>query len=188
MASRMGVGRPVRRPQRDVVDGRLQMTIEDGAPNEFEVSADSSHGERCVYGILATYMGGAVLHLAKKSGAPGSTMEGEQIATVKGSEVCVYGNTVQVALGVPSSTPPRLITDNLSNQRVATNSGSATRSRHFLIRYYCLQTRQDAGECDVAFTPDGSMAADFLTKWINAMKFRASLRYASGSRVKSGVF
>ena len=181
-------GRRPAGPQRDVVDGRLQMTIEDGAPNEFEVSADSSHGERCVYGILATYMGGAVLHLAKKSGAPGSTMEGEQIATVKGSEVCVYGNTVQVALGVPSSTPPRLITDNLSNQRVATNSGSATRPRHFLIRYYCLQARRDAGECDVAFTPDDSMAADFLTEWINAVKVRASLRYARGSRVESGVF
>ena len=100
----------------------------------------------------------------------------------------VYGNTVQVALGVPSSSPPRLITDNLSNQRVATNSGSATRSRHFLIRYRCLQARQEGGECSVEFTPDASMPADFLTKWINAVKFRASLLYARGSRVMSGVF
>ena len=181
-------GRRPSGPQRDMVDGRLQMSIEDGAPNEFEVSADSSHGDRCVYGVLATYLGGSVLHLAKKSGSPGCTMEGEQIATVKGSEVCVYGNTVQVALGVPSSSPPRLITDNLSNQRVATNSGSATRSRHFLIRYRCLQARQEGGECSVEFTPDASMPADFLTKWINAVKFRASLLYARGSRVMSGVF
>ena len=112
-------------------------------------------------------------------------MEGEQIATVKGSEVCVYGNTVQVALGVPSPSPPRLITDNLSNQRVATNSGSASRSRHFLIRYKCLQVRQSGGECDVTFTPDADMPADFLTKWINAVKLRESLMYARGDRSSS---
>ena len=180
-------GRRPDAPRREMVDGRLQMSMSDGAPNEFEVSADSSHGERCVYGVLATYMGAAVLHLAKKSGSPGCTMEGEQIASVKGSEVCVYGNTVQIALGVPSTLPPRLLTDNLSNQRVATNSGSASRSRHFLIRYKCLQARQNGGGCDVVFTPDADMTADFLTKWINAMKLRLSLLYARGARPRPGA-
>ena len=96
--------------------------------------------------------------------------------------------SMQVALGVPAPSPPRLLTDNLSNQRVATNSGSAARSRHFLIRYKCLQARQSEGECDVVFTPDPSMPSDFLTKWIDSVKFRASLLYARGQRVASGIF
>jgi len=37
-------------------------------------------------------------------------------------------------------------------------------------------------------TPACCMPADFLTNWINAVKFRASVLYARGSRVMSGVF
>ena len=169
-------------PRRDVVDGKLDMQLDEGAPNEFEVSADASHGPKMTYGVLATYWGASVLHLSKKGGAVTSTMEGEQIASVKGSEIAVYGTLIQIAMGVPSTSVVRLLTDNLSNMRVATNSGSSARSRHFLIRYECLKMRQANGECDVVFTPDPSMPSDFLTKWISALKANASIRYASGQR------
>ena len=175
-------GRRAINPRRDVVDGKLDMQLDEGAPNEFEVSADSSHGQKNVYGVLATFLGGAVMQLAKKGGAVSSTMEGEQVATVKGSEICVYGTLIQIALGVPSVSIVRLITDNLSNMRVATNSGSSARSRHFLIRYECLKTRQANGECDVLFTHDPSMPTDSLTKWVSAVKASASIGDAKGER------
>ena len=54
--------------------------------------------------------------------------------------------------------------------------------------FKCLQARQSEGECDVVFTPDPSMPSDFLTKWIDSVKFRASLLYARGQRVASGIF
>ena len=71
--------------------------------------------------------------------------------------------------------PPRLLIADLSTRRVPTNSGSASQLRHFLIRYKCLQARLSGGECDVTFTPDASMLADFLTEWMHAVKLRRSL-------------
>jgi len=83
----------------------------------------------------------------------------------------------------PPEPPPVLdITDNLSNMRVTTNSGSSARSRHFLIRYECLKTRQANGECDVLFTHDPSMPTDSLTKWVSAVKASASIGDAKGER------
>ena len=84
------------------------------------------------------------------------------------------------ALGVPPSKPTWLVTDNLSNQRVAANAQAATASRFFLIRSTCLHQRITDGELSVFHIPDPENPSDFLTKFIGAAKTEASVAYASG--------
>ena len=164
------------------VDGRTNLDMSKGAPAEMEVTADASNVIPAVMGILITYAGAAVLHQTKKIGvAVGSTHDAENVATVKASEHAVYGRTVLHALGVPPKEPTRLLTDNLSNQRVAQNASSAVNSRYFLIRSTCLHQRVTDGELTVLYVPDPENPSDFLTKFIDASKTNASVAYAAGA-------
>ena len=117
---------------------------------------------------------------ANEAGVAGSTHEGEAGATVRAAELGIYGRVVLNALG---ATPPRatiILTDSLANQRVAMNSASATRSRHFLLRYALLKQYIATGDIEVAYVPDGENPSDYLTKWVPAEKTASSLRYAAG--------
>ena len=74
-----------------------------------------------------------------------------------------------------------MLTDNLSNQRVAQNASSAVNSRYFLIRSTCLHQRVTDGELTVLHVPDPENPSDFLTKFIDATKTNASVNYAAGT-------
>ena len=169
------------------VDGRITLDMTKGAPRELEVTADASNVIPAVYGILITYAGGAVLHQTKKIGvAVGSTHDAENVATVKASEHAIYGRIVLHALGVPQTSATRLLTDNLSNQRVAQNASAAVNSRYFLIRSTCLHQRITDGELTVLHVPDPQNPSDFLTKFIDNKKTHDSVEYASG-RVRAAA-
>ena len=74
------------------------------------------------------------------------------------------------------------MTDNIANLHVANDSASATRSRHFLRRYWALQQRIARGETSLVKVADENMPADFLTKWIDTAKLRRSVEYAINAR------
>jgi hypothetical protein len=163
-------------------DGRIEMNMTDGAPDELEVSADASNVIPAVIGILITLAGATVLHQTKKIGvAVGSTHDGENLATVKASEHAVYGRVVLSALGNAMTKATLCLTDNLSNQRVARNANSAVASRHFLIRSTCLHQRITDAELTVGHVVDPENPSDFLTKFIDDKKTTASIAYAAGS-------
>ena len=108
-----------------------------------------------VYAILITLAGATVLHQTKKIGvAVGSTHDTENLATVKASEHAIYARIVLNALGNAAAAATRLLTDNLSNQRVARNANSAVASRYFLIRSTCLHQRITDGELTVGHVVD----------------------------------
>ena len=89
-------------------------------------------------------------------------------------------------MGIARDGPTKLYTDSLSNQRVSTNSGSSSHSRHLLIRYEGLKRRAEAGIIDVYYVPDPQNPSDFLTKWVPANKLETSLKYAHGPTAASG--
>ena len=109
-----------------------------------------------------------------------STHDAENVGTVKASELMMYARIVLAALGVPVDGPTMLLTDNLSNQRVAQNAQSSARSRYYLIRSTCLHQRVADGSISVAHIPDAENPSDFLTKSIPSDKTEASIRYALG--------
>ena len=84
------------------------------------------------------------------------------------------------ALGAMIHTATRILTDNLSNQRVAANAQAASASRFFLVRSTCLHQRITDGDITVLHVPDPQNPSDFLTKFIDTKKTEASIRYASG--------
>jgi hypothetical protein len=139
-----------------------------------------------VWCMLLTRAGGAVLHLTKKIKGMAVTCphDGEAKASVEASIRIDYARTVEAALGVPPTEPTLLITDSLSNQRVAMNAGSAANSRHLLIIYEAMMTRVALGQIVVAHVFDPENASDFLSKptsMLTAQKFEASVAYAAGS-------
>ena len=116
----------------------------------------------------------------------GSTFEGEAVASVKASELVEYARIVEHGLGITPDKPTVLMTDNLSNQKVAAAAKAAANSKHFLIRMTCLHRRAADGEVTVLWVADPENPADFLTKWIPATKFEASVKYAMGTTPGSG--
>ena len=174
-------GRP-RATRGAILDGFLAMDIADGAPAEFEASADASTTPRDVYAMLLTCNGASVSHSTKKIGiAVGSTYDAENFGTVRVSELACFGRIVQGALGIPLPAATRILTDGQSNQRVCQNAQSSARSRYFLIRAACLHQRIASGEVTVVHVNDPSMPADFLTKHVPKAKTETSIAYALGA-------
>ena len=122
----------------------------------------------------------ALVHLADEEGWDETDIP-KSIATVKASELVALAHVVFNALGVPSTRPTLILTDNLSNQKVCQNAQSSARSRYYLVRAVCLHQRVASGEMRVVHVSDPAMPADFLTKAINQEKTAASIAYASGS-------
>jgi hypothetical protein len=174
-------GNPARTPA--TTDGRMPVVLSAGAPDDLEVSADASTSPHAVYSVLITYAGAAVLHKTKKIGiAVGSTHDAENVATVKASEDAIYARIIKRALGVPAVGATTIITDNLSNKRVALNAHAASSSRYYLIRSVCLHQRVADGDLTVVHTPDPENPSDYLTKFIPVDKTNASIRYSMGTR------
>ena len=86
------------------------------------------------------------------------------------------------ALGVPCVGPTFLASDNKANMLVSNSSGSAARSRHFLRMYTMMQERIENGDIAVGHVHDAENPADYLTKWVNKSKFKASDIYMSNWR------
>ena len=65
---------------------------------------------------------------------------------------------------------------------LTSDQGTASRSRHFLRRYYAFLQRVKAGEVAIGHVPDSDNPADFLTKWLPAPKFNRSIEYVTNQR------
>jgi hypothetical protein len=148
------------------------------APADLVAHADSTWGDRNVYGIVLTFAGGAIYHGTKKSSLVlDSSMEAEAVASGRAAEQVSYAREVLRALGIPVDGPTLVGTDNLANMRVGSLAGCPSRSRHYFRRYHVLLQRVAAGEVVLRHVPSAHMAADFLTKWLPKTKVDASLRY-----------
>ena len=164
--------------------------LDDPAPAALEASADATWGDRNIYSLLVTYGRGCVAHSTKKlSMILDSSMEAEAIGSSKTAEVISYAREILRALGVPATAPTVVMTDNKANLLVAKDLASASRSRHFLRRYWALQQRMKRGEVRLVKVPDPDMPADFLTKWVPSAKLAKSIEYATNSRSRdAGTF
>ena len=166
------------------------MTLAKGAPLDLESINDATFNRdpaSDVYGIMLSYAGGAVLHKTKLFRcAVGSAHEGEAIPTVMGSDFLAVGREALRSMGDPQDQPSFLGTDNFANALIASNEGNATRSRHFLRRYYVLLQRVKAGDNVIGHVPDTENPSDFLTKWVSKAKLQQSLLYLTNANAIKG--
>ena len=110
-----------------------------------------------------------------------SSMETEQVASSKATEIIEFAVEVKRAIGVPTTAPVSLYTDNKANMLVAMDSGSASRARHLLRRYVAMQQRISSGVIKLLKVADPKNPADWLTKWTTKAEVAESERYATGS-------
>ena len=164
-------------------DQRSTFNLQYGAPLKMQGVADATWGQPTdLYGVLITANGGAVFHQTKKiSVVMQSSMEAEGYATGKLSEGIVYGREIAHALDVELGGPTRCATDNSSNLQVSSGKGAANRTRHCARRFLVFRQRVTEGLVSLEHVRDEDNPADFLTKWLNAKKFKLSLAYASNS-------
>ena len=166
------------------LDGRIAANVDlwQPAPATLEGHADATWGDRCLYALILTFGGAAVLHQVKKIAMlVDSSMESESIGTAKAAEMIAYAREILRAFGTPPDGPTLIGTDNMSNLRVASTSSCPTRSKHFLRRYEVLMQRVREGQVVLKHVPDINMPADFLTKWIPITKLDQSVVYATGA-------
>ena len=78
--------------------------------------------------------------------------------------------------------PTEILTDNRANLLVGSGDGTATRSRHFLRRYFALHRRIKEGEAVLRFVSDVHNPADSLTKWLPRNKLNESIDYFENPR------
>ena len=153
------------------------------APSELSCTADATYGTYDLYAYALTYYGAVVACNVRRIGLEVScSMHGEAVATDKASQITIVGRTVLTAMGVPPSGPTFIGTDNKSNMLVANKAGSSARSRHFLRLYVMMQQRITRNEIAVGHVPDAQNPSDYLTKWVNRSKFRASNNHLTNAR------
>jgi hypothetical protein len=160
--------------------------LADGAPLQLESTADSTWDAPInVYGVLLTCFGASVVHRSKKiqsAESYGSSTGTEGSASQKCLEDVMSTQAISTALGCPIVGPTFMGTDNKANLLIATETGTASRSKHALRRYLVLQQAIRDGHVTMGHIPDEENPSDFLTKFINAKKFAASIEYCTNSR------
>ena len=143
---------------------------------------------RDLHSHLVTYQGGTVAHGTHKPTCLfDSSMGGENNASCVLAEKISYAREVARAIGDPQQTPTRIYSDNDAHVKVAMKKGSSARSKHLLRRYYVLMQRVKNEEVTIVHVPDAENPADFLTKFVPAKKFRASMRYVTQSSGPKGI-
>ena len=135
----------------------------------------------CAHAI--TYNGAALETCARRVGVESEgSHHTEAVASVRCSDRIIYFTNVFAALGVPVDGPVTLLTDSRSNNLVANNAGSSTRSRHYLRMYRRLQQRIESDHVTVKYVPDRDMPSDVLTKYVDKGKFERCVAYLTGMR------
>jgi hypothetical protein len=166
--------------------GDSGVTLDAGAPMKLEGHGDATWGvvreEKMddTYGLLITKGGASILSKCKGLGfIPETSMDAEFGATRQLTNSIEYHNAIEVALGNADGQPTLCTTDNKANQLVAGGESSAARSRHALRRYMIIQQRIARGDVVLRHVPDPENPADFLTKWVDKIKFERSIEYAT---------
>jgi hypothetical protein len=149
--------------------------------------ADASWGDKNIYGCIVMMNYGVIVAETKKMGPVDSSAQAEGIASSKCAEILENVREIARGMGILSDEPTVLRSDNLSSVRVSNDPKSAGRLRHALRRYATLQARVARGEVNVIHVPDEYNAADFLTKWVPAIKLKESVAYTSNAAAKKGV-
>jgi hypothetical protein len=162
------------------------VTLVGGASMDLENVNDAtfSHPKgKEIYAICITCYRAVAYHRVRNMQCGvGSTQESEAVALQKGMEATDVATDVLIALGAAPDKPAFVGTDNLANALVGSTWGSATRSRHFLRRYYLCVQRIKAGRAVIGHVPDTENPADFMTKWVNKAKIEASLSYLTNMK------
>ena len=156
--------------------------LQRGAPVELEGTADATFGSFELMGNMLTYNGAAIYHKVQRIAVEcGSSHEAEALASFKLLDVLLTARNVLTQFGTPPQGPTFVATDNKAHMLVSHNAGSSVRSRHFLKKYKILQERMERKEVTVGHVSDKENPADFLTKWVSADKFKASVAYATNA-------
>ena len=173
---------------RPTVEGstKVRYKMNAGAPVQIEAAGDAATGKINIASMLVTCNGGSVYHKAKKIDCkiPVESIHGaEAFALDMTARIASLARLLAKSLGAPCSGATLVVTDSLSNERVANNSLSASRCKHLLLRYEMLKARISAGEIAVMHVPDTENPSDFLTKWVPIAKLKRSLAYVGGREV-----
>jgi hypothetical protein len=173
---------------RSARDSYETFKLADGAPMTLEAHADATWGGRDLIGEVVTFAGAAVFQRCQKiTGYVGSSQEGEGAATHKVGNTVVAVRDVGVPLRLGLSEPTFVGSDGRTNVLLATESGAAKQSKHFVRRYNITKQRQRDGDTLVGHISDAESPADFLTKWVSAAKFAASVAYVTNSKNRVAV-
>ena len=156
--------------------------LDAGAPRALEGIADATFGTFELMGYMLTYHGAVVHHKVQHIAIEcGSSHEAEALASFKLVDVTLSARQIQVALGVAPVGATFIGTDNKAHMLVANSAGSSVRSRHFLKKYTIMQEKMRCDEIECGHVKDPENPADFLTKWVNADKFKRSVAYTTNS-------
>ena len=156
--------------------------LEAGAPRDLEGIADATFGTFELMGYILTYHGAVVHHKVQRIAIEcGSSHEAEALASFKLVDVTLSARQIQVAMGVAPAGATFIGTDNKAHMLVANSAGSSVRSRHFLKKYTIMQEKMRCDEIECGHVKDPENPADFLTKWVNADKFKRSVVYTTNS-------
>ena len=96
-------------------------------------------------------------------------------------ETIVYAREIAFALGIDLGGPTRCATDHPSNPQASSGNAAANRTRHCQRRFLVVRQRVIEGAITLEHVKDEDNPADFLTKWLNAKKFKLSVAYATNS-------
>ena len=170
--------------------------MSDGAPAEIEAGADataytattetngSDYGGHDLLGLYVTKAGGVILHQSKKLHIiVNSSFGTEAFASSRAGEMISYVDELDRAVGHVKMRPRLVTTDSTANATVSSLHGTATRGKHLLRHLHSFMQRVRFGEVTLKHVPDKENPADFLTKWVPAAKFNASIRYLTGQRI-----
>ena len=164
-----------------------------GAPGQLEITADAAtRPDRAVYSLLLTGWGASIHHQCKNiGGAVASTWEGENVASIKASEIALYAGIISRALGAETPDSILVMTDNKSNMQTTNDAKATQRTKYMLKRQVILHARVKEGNVCVAYIPDPENPSDYLSKSVDRVKTQMSDDYATGAaafaeRVKKG--
>ena len=153
-----------------------------GAPEELAAIADATWGDDPVYGLLITAFGGTIYHTLRSLHLlVDSSTESEAVATGKAGEALAYAREVFRGLGIVMDQPTVVGTDNRANQLLSSGEGAPTRMKHCIRRFKVFVQRVASGECTLIHVPDTQNPADYLTKFVDEKKYRASDEWATGA-------
>ncbi|KAB5588052.1 hypothetical protein CTheo_8507 [Ceratobasidium theobromae] len=132
--------------------------------------SDSSYrnkeeGRKSISGYAFMYCGAAVAWSSKSQPVvAASTQEAEYIALTHATKHAMWMRQFLLELGLPTSVPTPILTDNQAALSLATSTGTTVNAKHIDIRYHFIRHAYNEGTIDVSYVQSRDNLADLFTK------------------------
>ena len=139
-----------------------------------------------VFALAITARGALVLEKLQNIGVYcGSSAQTELLGLLKLSDLMVTARLLWCRLGHSVDEPSTLVCDAEAALRASAGETGVLRLKHMLRRVAIIVQRVRAGELQLAHIPDAAQYVDFLTKWVDKGKLRASIDFLTGAAARA---